>query len=89
MAPARTATEDLPKRHNSSRLMRVRRSAVRDPSQNSSGNMENKKVFEGKILVADDQRFNIEAYKSVFSQIGTDVCTEYFIDGRQTINRVK
>ena len=54
---------------------------VREMSQHSGGNAENKKAFEGKILVADDQRFNIEAYKSVFSQMSSEVCTEYFIDG--------
>ena len=39
--------------------------------------------------MADDQRMNIEAYKSVFNEVGIESSTEYFADGLQTITRVR
>lgn len=81
----------LSERHQTQRTSDVgRKMPMKEKnSYNSKGNIENKIAFQGKILVADDQRMNIEAYKSVFNQVGIESSTEYFADGLQTIARVK
>lgn len=43
----------------------------------------------GKILVADDQRFNLEALKLNLEDIGLLAQSEFFIDGQQVFDYVE
>ena len=40
------------------------------------------------VLVAEDQRMNIEAYKITFQSIGLDKQVQYFINGRLLVDKV-
>jgi len=43
--------------------------------------------FHGKILVADDEKVNVDFFKAMFSKIGFDVEVAY--DGREVLDRVE